>query len=76
MKSILHSDRKNAILIDFSVNTQISIAISCGPMQIFCQQCCHVDWDCDSLIVAIPLRITISVSLTLTNPGRLEGHHP
>ena len=72
MKSILSSDRQNAILM----YTQILIDTSYDPMQISCQQCCHVDWDCDSLIVAIPLRITISVSLTLTNPGRLEGHHP
>ena len=33
--------------------TQILIDISCDPMQISCQQCCHVDWDCDSLGPAV-----------------------
>ena len=45
MKSILNSDRQNAILM----YTQILIDIPYDPMQISCQQCCHVDWDCDSL---------------------------
>ena len=38
------------ILVDLLMSTQILIDISYDPMPIFCQQCCQVDWDCDSLI--------------------------
>ena len=43
-KSILHSDRQIAILVDLLMYTQMFIDISYDPMQISCPQCSHVDW--------------------------------
>ena len=52
IKSILQSDRQNAILVDLLMYTQISIDISYDPMQISCPQCSHMDWDCASMLKA------------------------
>ena len=49
-KSILHSNRQNVLLIDLLMDTQILIDISYDSMHISYQQCCHADWDCNSLI--------------------------
>ena len=51
MKSILHTDRQNAILVDLLMYTLISIDISYDLMQISCPLCSRVDWDCDSLML-------------------------
>ena len=65
MKSILHRDRQNAILVDLLMYTQIFIEISYDSMQISCQQCCHVEWNCDSLLLLLSLNVVSSLSLSI-----------